>query len=398
MRALLLSLIVARVCSHFAAADPSGIVAHEWGTFTSVQGSDGEPLRWNPFVAADLPEFVYDRNGRSEPGHPFVVRSKLANAWLQRMETPVIYFYSNRAATVDVSVGLPSGLITEWYPQVTAFGPYATSQSSFIRWSHVELLGGDGNKPASLPGPGAVKTHYFAARETDAVPVRCAAGALSETEKFLFYRGVADFAAPLNVHFAAARELVLKNRKAEDLRDLFVLEVDAAGAAFVRIDGLRSGEKTQLTLPTVAARQTVSATAAQLGQAMEKSLIAAGLFPREARAMVETWRDSWFAERGVRVLYSLPRPWTDRTLPLSIKPGPDDLVRVMIGRAEIFTPDSEEKLRTAMDGDDSVTAVRSLEFGRFLEPALNRLSFSAPTVREKIDEVRSQLRSAMPPH
>lgn len=390
MKPLFLSLIVACTCSHLAAA--AGFVAHEWGTFTSVQGSDGTALRWNPFVAADLPEFVYDRNGRNRPGHHFVVASKSANAWFQRMETPVIYFYSDRAATVDVSVGLPGGLITEWYPQISAFGPNGNSQRSFIRWSQVELLAGDQNKVVSLPAPGVVKTHYFAARDTDSLPVRCASGSLSEDEKFLFYRGVADFATPLRVRFAAPREIVLENTGVEDLHYLFVLDVESETASFVRVDGLRGGGKTQITLPIPAARQNIPGAAGQLGQAMEQSLVAAGLFPREARAMISTWRDSWFAEPGVRVLYSLPRPWTDRVLPLSMKPAPRDLVRVMIGRSEIFTPDVEEKLRAALDAFDPAGAVRSLELGRFLEPALNRLSLSLPSSREKIDHLRDVLR------
>src|SRR5215217_9309537 len=35
-------------------------IAHEWGTFTSVQGSDGVQLEWNPFVAEELPKFVHN--------------------------------------------------------------------------------------------------------------------------------------------------------------------------------------------------------------------------------------------------------------------------------------------------------------------------------------------------
>ena len=54
--------------------------------------------------------------------------------------------------------------------------------------------------------------------------------------------------------------------------------------------------------------------------------------------MVNTWKDSWFAEDGVRVLYVLPRAWTDRTLPLKLDPAPRELVRVMVGRAEVLAP------------------------------------------------------------
>jgi hypothetical protein len=74
-----------------SAADPAPrYTAHEWGTFTSVQGSDGEPILWNPFVESDLPEFVYTRD---QPCPLTVEQQKLlalgtrftknSNRWLQ---------------------------------------------------------------------------------------------------------------------------------------------------------------------------------------------------------------------------------------------------------------------------------------------------------------------------
>src|SRR5215813_11724965 len=80
-------------------------VAHEWGTFTSVQGSDGVLLDWRPLETSRLPNFVYDwknpgLNRRPTGPLPF---SKAAMVTLQRMETPVIYFYSDKEETVDVS-------------------------------------------------------------------------------------------------------------------------------------------------------------------------------------------------------------------------------------------------------------------------------------------------------
>src|SRR5687768_4370340 len=68
---------------------------------------------------------------------------------------------------------------------------------------------------------------------------------------------------------------------------------------------------------------------------VQEALVSEGLYEREATAMVKTWEDSWFGEQGLRVLYVLPRAWTDRTLPLSIEPKPKEIVRVMVGRAEM---------------------------------------------------------------
>src|SRR5690348_6753656 len=73
-----------------------GLVVHEWGTFTSLQGSDGVPLRWNPLESSHLPRFVYNWNNAGLGRYPTGLLSlgqKSVLVTLQRMETPVIYFY-----------------------------------------------------------------------------------------------------------------------------------------------------------------------------------------------------------------------------------------------------------------------------------------------------------------
>ena len=126
---------------------------------------------------------------------------------------------------------------------------------------------------------------------------------------------------------------------------------------------------------------------AQLRTALER----AGLFPAEAAAMVKTWEDSWLRESGVRVLYVLPRVWTDGVLPLAITPAPRDTVRVMVGRAEVITPAmdaavAEEALRfRSTDEAERNTAIanlRALGLGRFLESAMRRLAMQHRDDRE----------------
>ncbi len=78
-----------------------GLVAHEWGTFTSFQSSDGNLLQWKPLVTSELPKFVYDWHN---PGLGRLPVDPRALVWkgdlesLQRMETPVIYFYADNAS------------------------------------------------------------------------------------------------------------------------------------------------------------------------------------------------------------------------------------------------------------------------------------------------------------
>src|SRR2546427_7939483 len=109
MKIKLTSLAIMALQLHVFAGSQAAedFVAHEWGTFTSVQGADGVLLEWNPFVTAELPKFVYDRNrldNASSRPYPYTGGVKSAFLALQRMETPVIYFYSDKERTVDVSV------------------------------------------------------------------------------------------------------------------------------------------------------------------------------------------------------------------------------------------------------------------------------------------------------
>ena len=76
---------------------------------------------------------------------------------------------------------------------------------------------------------------------------------------------------------------------------------------------------------------------------LEMLLAGHGLYPKEAEAMVKTWEDSWF-EEGLRVFYVLPRRQTDAILPLAITPKPNKLVRVLVGRMEIMTPEAAQEI------------------------------------------------------
>src|SRR6185369_1563445 len=93
-----------------AAQSPSAsapLTVHEWGTFTSVAGPDGQAVRWLPQDGPqDLPCFV-ERNQLELKG---------AISGTVRMETPVLYFYAPHPLEVSVDVRFPQGLMTEWYP------------------------------------------------------------------------------------------------------------------------------------------------------------------------------------------------------------------------------------------------------------------------------------------
>src|SRR5579871_696005 len=102
---------------------------HEWGTFTSVQGGDGQLLPWRPLQTSELPRFVYDWSKAGlNRGGPIIFKGGMIT--LQRMETPVMYFYSDQPMSVDVNVAFPRGTITEWYPQASQIGPALVANSN----------------------------------------------------------------------------------------------------------------------------------------------------------------------------------------------------------------------------------------------------------------------------
>lgn len=95
-------------------------------------------------------------------------------------------------------------------------------------------------------------------------------------------------------------------------------------------------------------------------------LVDQGLYPDEAHAMVETWRDSWF-EEGSRLIYIVPRAFVDNVLPLTINPAPQQLVRVFVGRLEIVTPTTVRAVAAAVATNNETVLNK---YGRFLEPIL----------------------------
>ena len=95
--------------------------------------------------------------------------------------------------------------------------------------------------------------------------------------------------------------------------------------------------------------------------------------------MVNTWRTSYFMSDGVRVLFVMPQSWTDRFIPITIAPRPDELVRVMVGRIELLTAERERAAETAISQLASPNSkVRQRAFatlgeqGRYVEPIVRR--------------------------
>jgi hypothetical protein len=344
------------------AGEGPGLIVHEWGTFTAVMGDDGMPVEWRPFSAADdLPGFVHRMTPPGPLARPDARSVKPRLAALARLETPVLYFYSDRPASVSARVAYPGGFITEWYPQ-------ARRSRDSIRWDEVEI------RPHSAGAflDDGSRSHYYAARETDAAVLRIEGDAGPEEEGFLFYRGVGSVELSL---LAIHHEGRLRLPTLEDGVHEVVVFSNRGGRASYAV--VKAGGR-----PVSLEEDLQGQDVPSLQDDLRQMLVRHGLYPKEAAAMVATWGDSWF-EEGTRIFYVLPRPLVDRALPLTVTPAPAEIVRVLVGRLEIILPEDEERARAEVDrlsdaptADDLRDARERL--GRFGEPILRRLVARRP--------------------
>jgi hypothetical protein len=333
----------------------ASLTAHEWGTFTSIAGNGGEAVEWSPLTGStDLPAFVEHFR---DPGFKLGLRGTV------RMETTVLYFYSSMEETVSVSVAFAKGVLTEWYPRASRVEPKAEfyngmlhqgGASGSIAWDSVTVAP---NARAEFPRE-VGNNHYFAARMTSSTPLRVKTSAGEQQEKFLFYRSVSTFSVPLSAKLTAAGKLLVENRGEQEIANTILFE--------------RRGEKVGYRIGGAVRKEAaldppeLSGTVEDLCRDLEGMLVAQGLYQDEARAMVETWRNSWF-EEGSRLLYIVPPALVNEVLPLSIRPTPAQTVRVFVGRLEVVTPATRKAVETAFTSNDAATLKA---YGRFLEPIL----------------------------
>ena len=372
-----------RATSTNLAAASSALTVHEWGTFTTVAGPDGRAVEWLPLGGPnDLPCFVEHFQNRAtvklapDQQMPLDYATARSTLWGKvRMETPVVYFYASRPTTATVRVRFPRGVMTEWYPRATVLQPLADRMTlrqapleSVIEWRNVTV---EPNAVQRFP-VGAGDSHYYAARNTDAAPLTVD----GQSEKFLFYRGVASFDVPLSAVALADGSVRVRNLGADALLGLVLFE-NRNGALRYHVHGALRGE-------SVLAPPSRAGSATSIRREVERLLVEAGLYPKEAAAMVQSWRDSWF-EEGTRVFYVVPPQAVDAILPLTVEPAPARVVRVFVGRIELITPDIELSVRNAVAANDAMVLER---YGRFLGPIAERIvaNDADPVTSERIQK------------
>ncbi len=358
-------VLVARTPAGTTHPDGSrGLVAHEWGTFTSIAGESGRAVEWVPHTGStDLPCFVE----RVRTG----VKRELAGT--VRMETPVIYFYAPGPVNLDVSVRFRQGVMTEWFPRTagTQNAPMsANTMSDTLTWKNIRVEPGGSARFPLERGP----NHYYVARETDAAPLQVGA----DRERFLFYRGVGRLPPPIAAVVLHDGNIAVSQTRREALGDIILFENRDGASAYKAV----RTSSVDVTFPPLNLQRSAPSPQAYL----EQVLVEHGLYPREAKAMVESWRGSWF-EQGTRVFYIVSSGAVDAMLPLNITPMPSELKRVFVGRMEIVTGKTLEEVRVALARNDRNTLAR---YGRFLQPFAARLLSGLPKSEQMAFDHRLQ--------
>lgn len=425
------SLLIATV-----SAAPS-LIAHEWGTYTSCAGSDGVSLAGMQHGEEALPGFVHSRSDTftkemflQSQANVAKKSAKITNRRLlgidppalrtrdtpfgchycsvldyepvagsptevtQKLETPVVYFYSEQPVHVSLNVSFPQGIVTQVYPDTVQnlppIGQVQATANGLASWEVDVAAQGVVLEVPAVPE----NDIWVPSRQVEANFVTNSAG---ENERHVFYRGLGRFDVPVEV---SSSETLLKiqntapvNADDSALSAVFVLESDGeTGGTVTHLGAVQAGRALEASLRPHS--QDLSASDGFLtmeeyikeaGRLLEISLMEAGLFQLEAKAMVNTWAKSYFRSAGLRVLYVVPRSWTDDLLPLSMSPMPaaEDLVRVLVGRVEVLTAAAEQSLLAAVtrltykDYDNvqqmmaDETEVRDLD--RFAEAKLMRV-------------------------
>ena len=343
---------------------------HEWGTFTSVVGSDGVLLSGLEVEEEALPKFVYALDGMENTGSSFMSFRKgisgtrpLRNVTI-KMETPVIYFYADQPFHAQVKVGFDGGAISQWYPQrsggesvekVKTFNPlpkgmqlkdkdfmkyggidFAKNRQGGIEWE-VDVLAKDADRGLVFKG-GETKT-WLHPRNHRANVLKVG----DEYEDYLFYRGVGNFRLPLKTTVSEDESITLSNTSKQAIPFLFVHEItpDRKTRFYAIPQGLAAGKSIKVAVKDL---QQVVKWKRPVYKTMVDGLKATGLYDEEAHGMVQTWWNSYFESPGLRVFWVVPTVDTERILPLQVKPSPEKIVRVLVGRSEIIRPSEEKKM------------------------------------------------------
>ena len=351
------------------ATGTQGLHAQEWGTYTSVQGSDGVMLGGVHHEDEVLPAWVHRRNWTDHNNYYF---EELPEEPLQQLETPVIYFWSDEARSLRVEVGFPEGVVGQWYPEAATFAPAIDACTEVAGGTMAWDVHLDPSIEPSTFSPVEPTEIWAPSRQVASTPLSVTTPSdVEEREQFIFYRGLGKFVAPIRATATDDDRIHVQNESPDEVRAAFVLRVTGDHGQIVPLGAVAAGQTLDAAVPgaTLPLAGYVADAQTVLRGALEES----GLSPEVAKAMVDTWTRSWFQNAGLRVLYLAPRAWTDGWLPTRITPAPESYVRTLVGRIETLSPADERALvGTLRDHASTQAPLDPATLGRFAEPRLRR--------------------------
>jgi len=356
-----LVLIATATTAH---AGSPNLVVHEWGTFTSFQDASGATISGINVDDEPVPKFVHRLSQQ------LVVTTRSTPAtWSQgapvchrdvtlRLETPVLYFYPQGGSAIpalDVRASFNGGWLTEFYPFADAENPgfpgtLDEKSVGVLQWKSLRLAENTDKLPSTREhvwlAPRAVHSAVITESRSQ------------EAEKYLFYRGVGHLDAPLEV-VEKDGSLTIQPRLAtfRPFPELWVIRVQPDGR--VRYVHMPAAGQGAVRVRIPADNSSSPSDRDALYTEIADALVKQGLYREEALAMLETWELSYFESEGTRVMFILPRAWTDAQLPLSIS-APADITRVMLGRIELVSAYQRAKLKRLMELPETAFALTPL--------------------------------------
>jgi hypothetical protein len=374
---------------------------HEWGTFTSLVGSNGITQNGMYHEDEPLPAFVHPFGEVAKPVSstpapeptpilPRPCRGKMcmsqefmnAQVVTQKMETPVLYFRSDKAVDVTVNVKFPKGVVTDTYPAPIVTTPTRETVTSLVNGDttfKVQVLPLGDYGPLPFVGSDNIYSH---ARGVYANTIRSG----NETEKFIFYRGIGQYQPDFKI-YSTGGSVSIFGLAPHTPQVAYLIDVDANGdarlmkvrASEMQIFGGRYfSEKEILRLRDHSQRSAkvdnygAILSGESVAAEIVTGLVQAGLHVDEAQAMLATWERGYLKVPGLRLLAILPRQDVDQILPLSISPAPESLERVFVSRIEILLESEEQKIMNDVIAKGESFDISTL--GRFAEPKLRRVA------------------------
>lgn len=372
---------------------------HEWGTFTSLLGSNGVSQDGMYHEDEALPEFVYNF-GEMRPNSSLA--NLLAPAWeripcdpefdkgciprrflranriTQKMETPVVYFYNStgRKVRASVDVRFPEGVISQTYPAPTFTFPTRESEPVLANGRTVfdvtvsPIIGRDTKLPPVPAG-----NIYGHARNVDSSIVTSG----EDREQFIFYRGLGRFQPVTQITSNHEGLRLRQPKEGGDIPALFLAHVNSQGQPALQSLGALAAD-TEISVSQDDLERLMQATkrfSAPESHAEIETLVtaldAAGLNRDEAQAMVDTWTHGYLGTPGLRLLYILPRGEVESILPLTVNASVpvDELERVFVGRIEVLLHSEEQRILKDFLGLGDRFDPAGL--GRMAEPTLRRI-------------------------